>query len=176
MGVPADKVEVAIQGNVGYVRVHGRGTFKVAPGLKQFGVAATEQGCRRLVVEMADCLGMDSTFMGVLAGLAVVQKKGGGDVVLRHVSDKNAFLVRMLGLSHLVVIDQGGPSADVMPAQTSVLDTGSSKQVLNKTMIAAHETLVEVAPENIVKFKDVLTFLKEDLQRAGEPANTDKAP
>jgi hypothetical protein len=32
-------------------------------------------------------------------------------------------------------------------------------------MIAAHEALIEAAPDNMVKFKDVLVYLKEDLSR-----------
>jgi anti-sigma B factor antagonist len=177
MVLPADNVEVAIQNGVAFVRVHGRGTFKVAPGLKQFGMAAMEQGCNRLMVEMADCLGMDSTFMGVLAGLAVYLKKKDGEVILRHVSDKNAFLVKMLGLSHLVRVEQGGEPQQAMPSEARVLEAGlDDKEVLTKTMITAHEVLVEVAPDNIVKFKDVLAFLKEDLLRAGEQNSVKKLP
>ena len=33
-------------------------------------------------------------------------------------------------------------------------------------MLEAHEALVEVAPENLTKFKDVLEYLKQDLHRA----------
>jgi anti-sigma B factor antagonist len=176
MGMLADNVEVAIQGGFGYVRVHGRGTFKVAPGLKQFGMAAIEQGCSRLVVEMSECLGMDSTFMGVLAGLAVHLKRKDGEVVLCHVSDKNAFLVKMLGLSHLVRVEQDGGPGQAMPADARVLGVAGDKEVLTKTMISAHEVLVEVAPDNIVKFKDVLTFLKEDLQRVGDQTGLEKLP
>lgn len=166
MGMPDDSVDVAIQGGVAYVRVHGRGTFKIAPGLKQFGMAAMEQGCTRLLVEMGDCLGMDSTFMGVLAGLAVCLKKKDGEIVLRHLSEKNVFLVKILGLSHLVNVEQGGVIDPIMPAGSRVLVAGTDKEMITQTMITAHETLVEVSPDNIVKFKEVLAFLKEDLKRS----------
>jgi anti-sigma B factor antagonist len=172
MEMSTDNVEVAVQGSVAYVRVHGRGTFKVAPGLKQFGMAALEQGCSRVLVEMSDCLGMDSTFMGVLAGLAVHLKKKEGELVLRHLSEKNVFLVKMLGLAHLVHIEQGGAVAQTMPASVRVLENGSNKSELTQTMIAAHELLVEVAPDNILKFKDVLAFLKEDLNRTAQTGAT----
>jgi anti-sigma B factor antagonist len=176
MGMPADSVEVAIQDSIAYVRVHGRGTFKVAPGLKQFGMVAIDQGCQKLVVEMADCLGMDSTFMGVLAGLAVHLKKREGEVVLRHLSEKNCFLVKILGLSHLIRMEEGASPAPGMPAAAQVLESGSDKQLLTTTMITAHEVLVEVAPDNIVKFKDVLAFLKEDLRRTTEQNSAEKLP
>lgn len=176
MVVPVDSVEVAIQNHVAYAKVHGRGTFKVAPGLKQFGTASVEQGCQRLVLEMEDCRGMDSTFMGVLAGLAVQLKKKDGEVVLRHLSEKNCFLVKILGLSHLIRVEEAGAQPSAMPSGTRVLDAGADKQVLTKTMITAHEVLVEIAPDNMVKFKDVLAFLKEDLQRVDERAGAEKLP
>lgn len=176
MAMSADSVEVAIQTDVAYVKVHGRGTFKVAPGLKQFGMAAMDQGCRRLMVEMGDCLGMDSTFMGVLAGLAVHLRKREGEVILCHVSEKNSFLIKILGLSHLIRVESENGADNAMPAGAKVLETGTDKQVLTKTMIAAHEMLVEVSPDNIVKFKDVLAFLKEDLQRAGDQNGAEKLP
>jgi len=175
MGMPADSVEVAIQDRTAYVKVHGRGTFKIASNLKQFGMAAAAQGCSRIVAEMTDCLGMDSTFMGVLAGLAVHLRKKDGELVLRNLSDKNSFLIRMLGLSHLVRMEQGGGGQD-MPADARVLEAGTDKQTLTKTMIDSHETLGQVAPENIVKFKDVLAFLKEDLQRSGEQNGVERLP
>ncbi len=175
MGMPDDSVEVAIQGGMAYVRVHGRGTFKIAPGLKQFGMAAIEQDCKRLLIEMGDCLGMDSTFMGVLAGLAVSLKKKDGEIVLRHLSEKNVFLVKILGLSHLVSVEQGGAIDPIMPAGARVLETGADKNTITQTMITAHETLVEVSPDNIVKFKDVLSFLKEDLKRVPGQGGAEKS-
>jgi two-component sensor histidine kinase len=38
---------------------------------------------------------------------------------------------------------------------------GKKEQV--SEMLAAHEALCEAAPENILRFKDVLEYLKQDL-------------
>lgn len=170
----ADRIEVAIQGPDAFVRVHGRATFKIGPSFKQFGVAAVEQGCKRFVVEMGDCVGMDSTFMGILAGLATSLKKSEGAVVLRNLGEKNLFLVKMLGLSHLVSIDTVTPAESDVPHKGLVLSANGDKRLMTETMIDAHEKLIEAAPDNIVKFKDVLAYLKEDLnrtaaQQAGAP-------
>jgi hypothetical protein len=43
-------------------------------------------------------------------------------------------------------------------------------------MLASHEALVEISPDNAPKFKDVLAYLKEDLQRAGEPGGGERQP
>jgi hypothetical protein len=34
--------------------------------------------------------------------------------------------------------------------------------------LEAHENLVQVSPENLPRFKDVLTFLREDIKKAHE--------
>ena len=165
MDTSGDKVEVGIQGNVAYVRVHGRGTFKVGPALKQFGATAIEQGCSRVVVEMQECVGMDSTFMGILAGLSTVLKKTGREVVLVNLSEKNHFLLKMLGLLHLVRVETSvvDPAVPVVADQS--LSAGEDKCQMTQTMINAHEALIDASPDNIVKFKDVLAYLKEDLKR-----------
>lgn len=167
METSGDSVEVAIDSRDAFVRVHGRATFKIAPQLKQFGVMAMDKGCGRIIVEMQDCAGMDSTFMGVLAGLATQFKKSEGEVILRNISDKNAFLIKMLGINHLVHIEAGGGIDTPMPDHRLSLPVTADKRQMTQTMIAAHEALIEAAPDNMVKFKDVLVFLKEDLSRAG---------
>jgi hypothetical protein len=41
---------------------------------------------------------------------------------------------------------------------------GAGREAKEKTMLEAHEALVEADPENLAKFKDVLEFLKQDLK------------
>ncbi len=161
-----DSVEVAIRSKIAYVRVFGRGTFKVGPALKEFGMAAMDRGCDRILVEMEACTGMDSTFMGTLAGLASQLAKTGGVVKLLHASDKNRFLIKMLGLRDLVRVDDPVSEEERMPSMTESLQEETGKRQLTEAMISAHEVLIDVAPENVVKFKDVLSFLREDLKGA----------
>lgn len=163
MDTSADRVEVGIQDRDAYVRVHGRATFKVGPSLKQFGTLAIDQGCSRIIVEMQECVGMDSTFMGILAGLSTVIRKSNGEIVMRGLSEKNLFLLKMLGLVHLVTIEDHVPGA--LPVTGRVLPAADDKGKMTQAMITAHEALIEVAPDNIVKFKDVIAYLKEDLKR-----------
>jgi len=176
MEISGDSVEVAIQYLDAFVRVHGRATFKIGPALKQFGMTAIEKGCRRVIVEMQGCVGMDSTFMGVLAGLATQMKKCDGEVILRNISDKNAFLIKMLGINHLVKIDSNDAATSSMPTKSMPLQVGGDKKQMTQTMITAHESLIEAAPDNMVKFKDVLVYLKEDLARTVAQQNVAANP
>ena len=76
---PEDRVWVAFVEKMAIIRVEGRGSFKVGTALKQFGQSAAEQGCVAAVLDMTSCVGMDSTFMGVLAGMATRLKDSAGD-------------------------------------------------------------------------------------------------
>ena len=175
-----DRVWVAIDVPRAFVRVAGRATFKVGGALKQFGAAALEAGCRTMALDMGACTGMDSTFMGVLAGLALRLRKEKGEMVLMHLNPRTRGLVATLGLDQIVTAYEAGglpPERQELSERAhglTVLEpAGETKQATARKMLEAHEYLVKVDPGNQPRFKDVLTFLREDLRQMGSrPADT----
>lgn len=169
----ADKILVALRPPDAVIRVAGRGTFKSAGALKQFGQAARDGGCRRLLFDMAACTGMDSTFMGVLAGLATRLRQAGGEVALLELNPRTRGLVATLGLDHVVAAFEPGqaPESYLAGAGRAVLRSlpagKEGRQETANTMLEAHEQLVDLEPENAPRFKDVLTFLREDIKSGG---------
>jgi anti-anti-sigma factor len=168
-----DKVLVAIDHETAFVHVIGRGTFKVSTSLKRFGIVAVESRCSRFVVDLEDCTAMDSTFMGVLAGLAFKMKRTGqGEIHLVNLSARLRSLLTTLGLGNVMRIYLEGSTP---PEFLSFLETVSgfdetdqeseTRRDRAETMLDAHESLVEVSPENLPKFKDVLAFLRDDLDK-----------
>ena len=170
-----DKLLVAIQDGAAIVRVQGRGSFKISTILKEFAGAAIDKGCTRLILDMADCIGMDSTFMGVLAGLSFRLKQRNGVVVMVNLSLRTRGLLATLGLDEVIEPHMAGD----MPREVAALLPGATESmpVLENperstretaaTMLEAHENLVKLSPENLPKFKDVLAFLQEDLKKSG---------
>jgi len=128
-----------------------------------------ERGHRVFSFDLGECTVMDSTFMGTLAGMALRLRESGGTLLVRNVNERNFELLRNLGLNNLFEIE---PSAEVLAAGTanseSALETDNdlSRSDHAACMIEAHEALVDAAPENLARFKDVLEYLKQDL-RAG---------
>ncbi len=112
---------------------------------------------------------MDSTFMGTLAGMALRLRESGGTLLVRNVNERNFELLRNLGLNNLFAIE---PSSEVLATGTAngqsalEIDNELSRSEHAACMIEAHEALVDAAPENLARFKDVLEYLKQDL-RAG---------
>jgi anti-sigma B factor antagonist len=172
---PADRLLVAVLKDSAFIAVQGRGSFKISAAMKEFAAAAVAQGCRRLVLDMADCVGMDSTFMGVLAGLAArLKNPPGGRIVMVNLSLRTRGLLTTLGLDQVIEPHMAGATpADLQPyvahrGDLATLDTrDQGARATAETMLDAHEALVELSPENLPKFKDVLTFLREDLKKAG---------
>ncbi len=169
-----DRLLVAIQGPSALVRVEGRGSFKISPALKEFVLAAIEQKCATVILDMARCVGMDSTFMGVVAGLALrLREQRDGKIIMIHLTPRTRGLLSTLGLDQVVepyMADATPKSIQhLIPERAALmaaLDTREkSRRATAETMLEAHEALVELSPENIPKFKDVLTFLREDLKR-----------
>lgn len=169
---PTDQLLVAMDDRRAFVRVVGRGSFKVSPALKEFALAAIERGGVELILDMQDCIGMDSTFMGVLAGLALRLRERGGRVVMVNLSARTRTLLATLGLDQVVepyMVGEPPPDLAKLLGGGPVLSAPAARERTMRetaeTMLEAHQNLVKISPENLPKFKDVLAFLREDLKK-----------
>ena len=167
----SDSLTAAYIDNIAVIRVEGRGSFKVSPSMKQFIYQVIDkQSADRIVLDMSDCTGMDSTFMGVIAGLAcLIKSKPGIKFKLIHLSEKNKKLLVTLGVDRVVnyslITDKDDDSANCTFCEGKKLSAEiRNKLEAAKTTLEAHETLVDINPENFSKFKSVLEFLENDVR------------
>ena len=170
----ADAVLVMIDGDHAFARIVGRGSFKVSGSLKEFGTRVSNLGGVRLVVDLSQCVSMDSTFMGVLAGLSFqFRKQQAGRIQLVNVTPKLQALIATLGLNHLVdSVPEGSLPAEYaaklgpqQPALEELPPERTDKDNVARIMLEAHENLVQASQDNIARFKDVIAFLREDLRK-----------
>jgi len=154
------------------VVVRGMATFKLAPSFKQATQAARLAGSLLIVVDMAACTSMDSTFMGSIASLGLALKKSGSPLILINLQPNAAALLRGLGVDRILQVYPVGalPNGigDLAPLVQNLQPIASeptTERELAALMYDAHETLTKVDPENLQRFKDVLAFLREDIQR-----------
>jgi len=170
---PVDRLMVLIDGSTAFVRVVGRGTFKISTALKDFSASALDRGVSGLVLDLSECTGMDSTFMGVIAGLAIrFRKAGRGRVAAVNLSSKTRNLLGTLGLDHLIDTCMPGATPDEYRVALEAEDrhtrleaSPADEKRTAETILEAHEDLVEIHPANLQKFKDVLEFLREDMRK-----------
>jgi anti-sigma B factor antagonist len=167
VSLPAS-ILVGVTGNAVYIKVRGKGSFQNSPALKEFARQMLERGHRNFVFDLGECTVMDSTFMGTLAGMALRLREFGGTLLVCNVNERNFELLRNLGLNNLFRIEPSSQSPGVGSNGESALETENelSRSEHAACMIEAHEALVDAAPENLARFKDVLEYLKQDL-RAG---------
>jgi anti-sigma B factor antagonist len=135
--------------------------------LKQFIAEITsKQIVSAVVLDLSECIGMDSTFMGVLAGLSGRLKQNGQALELINLSKKNTELLATLGVDQVIAhySHNHGHELPDQPAQ-SLPTASASKKDLAETALQAHETLVELSEENRPRFKRVIEYLKADVDR-----------
>ncbi len=180
-----DRLLVARHGSMVVVRVEGLGHMALAPGLNEFVNQCFDSRCRQVLIDMADCSGIDSTFMGTMVGLAaelnglaheenigfVSPSHGAGDadlpdadragVAVVNSSPANCECLRTLGADRFITIsgakDLSGLAMD--PLEVRDLSRRERIEVIRK----AHETLVDTDDRNRAKFGAFLDALKAEI-------------
>lgn len=158
-------ITVCEKDGVAYLRIDGKGSFKNARYVKSFAEKMMELGVGRFVFDMQACTFMDSTFMGILAALAIQLKKTTPTLLnLVNVSAANLERLQNLGLLSLLDVTEGQIVLKADPFSTiAEANQQPSKEQIAQTMLQAHQALVEVEPKNALKFEDVITYLGEKL-------------
>jgi hypothetical protein len=114
---------------------------------------------------------MDSTFLGVLAGLGRRLTNANGEpdrhgVELYNPSPRITELLETLGVLHLFKITHGSLVPGSPGEVVEYASANPSKADISRTCIEAHQTLMAVSPENEARFKDVTQFLADGLNKA----------
>ena len=153
-----------------WVKVEGRGSFQNSVGLKEFVKQMIQRGYRDFVVDLRDCEQMDSTFMGTLAGVALrLREIGQGGLRAVNVNERNAGLLGSLGLDQLFAVEDAVAGRGTVPESVSALPPaprpGPEEQ--KQVVLEAHEALAEADTANATKFKDVLEYLRQELNGTG---------
>jgi len=166
---------IAIFAQVVWIKISGRANFTTSIDFKKVVTELWERGYRRFVFELCDCIIMDSTFLGVLAGIGLkfeeADKKGEkSSLELANPSPRISESLENLGVAQLfTVIAAAKPEVEKFEPLSSDGD-GASRVEVTRNCLEAHKILMNLNPENVNKFKDVTQFLAEDLKKleAGE--------
>jgi anti-sigma B factor antagonist len=155
------------------IRIRGKANYLNSAPLGNFFRHMISRGNRRFVVDFSDCAGMDSTFLGIIAGTAIQLKQGAkSSFILTRLSTRNLELVQNLGLDRLLTVDKGGANPELLELEEG--SAGSRPQELapavadDLTILRAHEALSSIDANNARKFQDVVTFLRQQVSLSGE--------
>ncbi len=152
------------------VKITGRAGCACSVDFRTLILGLRDKGWRRFVLDLTDCQLMDSTFLGVLAGLGLRFSEVTGQpplptIELLNPSERVSGLLENLGVAHLFRVANGTaiPTGDLKPVPRQPCHPDRAE--LQRTSLEAHQLLIQIDPKNGAKFKDVCKFLEEDLKR-----------
>lgn len=153
-----------------WIRCSGKGSFLTSPAVKQCADRCLQEGARCIVIDLDQCTGMDSTFMGMLAGLAMrlTKQTGGGRLEIAGANEKNSNSLEDLGLDAFMEIN---PPGALWNAQIDTIRTqlhrwsgpslGSRER--SQEVLEAHKILAVTNEDNAKKFDAVVQLLEKEL-------------
>lgn len=179
-GSSDDTIRVGCFGDVAWIRVEGKGSSQNSPQLKQFTERARAMGQKRFVVDLENCRALDSTFMGTLAALVLSMQSEDppGKLEVINAEGRTRETLGHLGLDCLFSVDDDGTSWTREREQVAQNlskpppPSDLSKRQQTELVMEAHEALVEANEANISQFRDVLDFLRQELDDTEEQDET----
>jgi anti-anti-sigma regulatory factor len=149
----------------------GRANVAASVDFKRLLNGLIEKGVTDISLDLSECLLMDSTFLGVLAGFG--QKLGGaqnGDAKGHPIEllDPNARVEELLdnlGMIHLFKVSHGKAAPDAKLNSEMSKPGAASKEEVTRNCLEAHRKLMELNPDNVSRFKDVTQYLAENLKK-----------
>ncbi len=170
MSSPPAKLSVLVGEHFACIKISGRANFSSSIDFKTLLSELLQKGYTYFVLDLSECLLMDSTFLGVLAGFglklnAPPPAPAKGMLELLNPNSRITELLESLGVLHLFRLTEG--KLDVN-GQTQAIEPQPgcpTKEEVARACLEAHRTLMELNPQNAARFKDVTQFLAEDLQK-----------
>jgi anti-anti-sigma regulatory factor len=173
MSEQATSLYYAIAGEVAWIRVTGRANCLVGVDflclIKELGA----KNHRSFILDLRDCALMDSSFLGTLAGLEQEfgtdsLRSGHHRLELIGANQRVSDLIHSLGLNEYFVLAADAPAFPEQWIPVPPSGASNSRLLCSKMSLDAHEVIVRLNPSNESKFRDVVSFLKEDVKRLEE--------
>ena len=171
MSAPSARLLVWAGEDYACIRIIGRANFSSSVDFRTLINELRQQGCSYFVLDLAECVLMDSTFLGVLAGFGLKLSAGNGDqgrhgIELLNPNPRITELLDTLGVLHLFKLTQGPLPLPEQAEPRSQAPGSPTRAEVARTCIEAHQTLADISPANAAKFKDVAQFLAEGLKKS----------
>lgn len=159
----------ALPDDIVVIRVAGRGTFHNSMEMRRLAdvmIERPEHDKTHFIVDLEECITMDSTFMGVLASIGLKQLKTTNvKLIVANANSQNVRLLTTLGLSQFITVREiAGEMLNVSDDDFScMIRENASRSARIIHMIEAHKYLCEADPTNNMRFESVLKYLQDSL-------------
>lgn len=152
------------------IKISGRANCNASVNFKKFAHQFLQTGSKRLILDLSDCLLMDSTFLGVLAGMMREMPKcsteqEGPCLELLNPSDRITDLLDSLGLLEFFQVRRGSLPGHQEIIEIHVSSPKPDPKTVCQTSLDAHDELIRINPENAAKFQGVRDLLAHELKQ-----------
>ena len=148
-----------------YCRVVGIGNMNNCAPFQAFSLHMQERGYRQFILDFSTCEGLDSTFLGILLGIAVGRGSGTAEVVVVNASVSVRRILHEVGIDHLVDVCRDDVQLpDVPLTRLDPIEYAPEKKI--DMVLEAHENLCRIDGENSRRFGEFLDLLKGELAAA----------
>ena len=152
------------------IKVNGRANFECGVPLREFAKKITA-ATRGIIIDLQECVGMDSTFMGILSMIGLKTRNNGLTVEITNAGTFNRNLLKGLGVEKLFKFTETTPAE---PANWARANTGQPDRIgTAETVVDAHKTLINIDLDNLPKFEKVVEYAEEDLERLRQQKKND---
>ncbi len=173
MPVAAPKLSVLVGERFACVKIAGRANFSSSIDFRALMRELLARGYEYFVLDLSECMLMDSTFLGVLSDFGLKLNRGDNEQAVIELLNPNARITELLenlGVLHLFKLTQGPLMGPVEGEIHTPAPTQPTKEEITRACLEAHHTLMQINPENVARFKELTAFLSEDLKKLKGPA------
>ncbi len=175
MSTTATTMRVLAGARFACVQISGQANFSSSVDFKTLLTELWRKGYTYFVLDLSECVLMDSTFLGVLAIFGLKQRtlqlpQIDAAIELLNPSARIVELLESLGVLHLFKVTHGPLAAPVGAETSACPPTNPTKDDIRRACLEAHQTLMEISPGNVSKFKELAAFLAEDLKKVRSSA------
>jgi anti-anti-sigma regulatory factor len=160
-------MSVLVGKNFACVKIAGRANFCSSPDFKTLMGELAHKGYGHFIIDLSECVLMDSTFLGTLAQFALklnsAKPSAQPGIELLNANPRVTELLENLGTLHLFKATAGKLE---LPDDVKTCIPESihpTHEQIARTSLEAHQALMGMSAENKARFKDVTQFLAEDL-------------
>jgi anti-sigma B factor antagonist len=166
------KLLVFVSDKLACIKIQGRADFTSSIDFKTLLDELIHKQYLCFILDLTDCVLMDSTFLGVLTGFGLqlkdshvngVQRQG---IELLNPNSRVSDLLENLGVIHLFHVVTGPAPESLQPAsEQNAPSVKPTREQVTRNCLEAHRILMAIDPANVSKFKEVALFLGEDLKK-----------
>lgn len=149
------------------ISVVGLGNMNNSHAIYDFVQQGTAKGIIDICIDLKDCDGMDSTFMGTLLLMHEEAYQRKGKLFMINLSDYNKMKLEELGLAEFLDIDVDQDLPDVEFEELPIDDVGQDRM---KLILRAHEELVAKNEQNREKFESFINSLRSSFKSSSKEA------